>query len=191
MSSGPKRSFTVALVLALGVGSVACGSESESSSRDSALEPPDSPTTYSGTAQARASCTPSVALGDPVAAPLPYFACPSGWSSRSKSNALLVAGRFRRARELVDALCTESSDLASSGTMTDADGEPAGIGIDVDFDTSDVIAIASDGDVGLHRRAGELWVRHTETCSRSYRTTLFVVPKNATPLEQTCSAVCD
>lgn len=100
-----------------------------------------------------------------------------------------MSGRFRTARELVEALCTETTDTA--GSMTDAAGEPAGIGIDIDFDANDVIAIASDGDVGLHRRAGELWVRHTESCSRSYRTALLVVPKDATPLEQTCSSTCE
>jgi hypothetical protein len=87
---------------------------------------------------------------------------------------------------MVDALCTESSDTTSS-----VDGQPAGIGIEIDFDTNDVIAVASDGEVALHRRAGELWIRHTETCERTYRTALFIVPKNADPLEQTCSAACE
>ena len=87
---------------------------------------------------------------------------------------------------MVDALCTQSTVATTS-----ADGEPAGIGIEIDFDTNDVIAVASDGEVALHRRAGELWIRHTETCERTYRTALFVVPKNADPLEQACSSPCE
>ena len=86
---------------------------------------------------------------------------------------------------MVDALCTQSTVAPSTA------GEPAGIGIEIDFDASDVIAVASDGEVALHRRAGELWIRHTETCERTYRTALFIVPKNADPLEQTCSAACE
>lgn len=89
---------------------------------------------------------------------------------------------------MVDAFCTELND-STSGSTASADGEPAGI--DIDFDANDVIAVASGGEVGLHRRAGELWIRHTETCSRSYRTALFVVPKDARPLEQTCSSTCN
>lgn len=92
---------------------------------------------------------------------------------------------------MVAALCTEVDDSSSGSGMTAADGDPAGIGIDIDFDTNDVIAVASNGDVKLHRRAGELWLRHTETCSRSYHTALFVVPKDADPLEQTCSSACN
>lgn len=87
---------------------------------------------------------------------------------------------------MVDALCTQSTDTTAS-----ADGEPAGIGIDIDFDANDVIAIAHDGHVSLHRRAGELWIRHAESCDRDYRTAFFVVPKDAKPLEQSCSAVCE
>jgi hypothetical protein len=188
MSSGPERRFTVALSLALSLVSVGCGSASERSDYDSAAEKSGPPTAYSGTAQTT-SCTPSVALGDPVAAPLPSFTCPSGWEARAKSNALLVSGRFESAREMVDALCTQSTDSTSGMTNT-ADGDPAGIGIDIDFDANDVIAIAHDGEVGLHRRGGDLWIRHTETCEHSYRTALFVVPKNVEPLEQTCSTAC-
>lgn len=88
---------------------------------------------------------------------------------------------------MVDALCTQSSDPMT----TTARGEPGGIGIAIDFDTNDVIAVAYDGEVALHRRGAELWIRHTETCDRSYRTALFVVPKNVEPLEQTCSSSCE
>jgi hypothetical protein len=90
---------------------------------------------------------------------------------------------------MITALCTQSAD-STAGTTASVDGDPAGIGIEIDFDVSDVIAVASDGEVGLHRRAGELWIRHTETCTRSYHTALFVVPKDAEPLEQTCSLSC-
>lgn len=183
MSFGPERRFTVALSLALSVVSIACGSESETSSPDAVVEKAGTKAPYSGSTPTT-SCTPSVALGDPVAQPLPSFTCPSGWDSRSKSNALLVAGRFSTAREMVDALCTESSEPAAST------GDPAGIGIEIDFDANDVIAVAHDGEVGIHRRGGELWIRHTETCERSYRTALFVVPKRVEPLEQTCSMPC-
>ena len=95
------------------------------------------------------------------------------------------------AQEMVDALCTQSSDPDMGSTTTTAGGEPGGIGISIDFDTNDVIAVAHDGEVALHRRGAELWIRHTETCERSYRTALFIVPKNAEPLEQTCSAACE
>jgi hypothetical protein len=185
MSSGPQRRFasTVALSL-LSLHLLACGSAGEPIGDRAGTIPPE-PTTHSGTA-AMTSCTPSVALGDPVATPLPSFTCPSGWDARSKGSALLVSGRFQTAREMVDALCTQSTVATSS-----ADGEPAGIGIEIDFETSDVLAVASDGEVALHRRAGELWIRHTETCERTYRTALFVVPKNADPLEQTCSSPCE
>jgi hypothetical protein len=186
MSSGPERRFTVALVVALSVVSIACGSASESSLYDSNDPNPTPPNTLSG-ASPRASCVPSVALGDPVAAPLPSFACPSGWEARAKSNALLVSGRFGTAEETVAALCTQSDDSQS----TTSAGEPAGIGIDIDFDANDVLAVAHDGEVALHARGGDLWLRHTETCDGSYRTALFVVPKNRTPLEQTCSTTCE
>jgi hypothetical protein len=206
MSSGPKRRFTlaepcdrrvrvrtctrtVALSLALSLVSIACGSEGAPSGGRSAFEGNGGePTPYAASAPST-SCTPSVALGEPVAAPLPSFTCPSGWETRAKSNALLVSGRFSNAREMVDALCTQSTDQ-NAGSTASADGEPAGIGIEIDFDANDVIAIAHDGKVGLHRRGGELWIRHTETCERSYDTALFVVPKNVEPLEQTCSMLC-
>ena len=87
---------------------------------------------------------------------------------------------------MVDALCTQSDDAQAASA-----GEPAGIGIEIDFDANDVLAVAHDGEVGLHARAGELWLRHTETCEGAYRTSLFVVPKNRTLLEQTCSASCE
>jgi hypothetical protein len=189
MSSGPERRLPLALSLALSLVSVGCGSESEASDFRSGAESPGEPTPYSGSAQTT-SCTPSVALGAPVALPLSSFSCPFGWEARSKTNALLVSGRFSNAREMVDALCTPSTDK-NTGSTSIAEGEPAGIGIAIDFDTNDVLAIAHDGEVGLHRRGGELWIRHTETCERSYRTALFVVPKNVDPLEQTCSMPCE
>lgn len=88
---------------------------------------------------------------------------------------------------MVDALCTQSDDSQSGGGA----GEPAGIGIDIDFEANDVLAVAHDGEVALHARGGDLWLRHTETCEGAYRTALFVVPKNRTLLEQTCSAPCE
>lgn len=188
MSSGPERRFTLTAALCLLL--VACGSAGEPTSDGDGNEPSThTPTTYSGMAETT-SCTPSVALGEPVAAPLPSFTCPSGWQARAKGDALLVTGRFQTAREMIDALCTQSSDGAAGSTMTTG-GEPGAIGIAIDFDVSDVIAVAYDGEVALHRRGGELWLRHTETCVRSYRTSLFVVPKNAEPLEQTCSTTCE
>jgi hypothetical protein len=186
MSAGPERRFTLALILALSASSVACGSESETTGASSD-ESPGAPTPYSETTDASPSCVPNVALGEPIAAPLPSFTCPSGWEARSKSS-LLLSGRFTTARELIDAFCTRLDDSAMGSTSSN--GEPAGIGIDIDFETSDVIAVAYDGEVALHRRAGELWIRHDESCERSYRTALFVVPKDAEPLEQTCSTRC-
>lgn len=89
---------------------------------------------------------------------------------------------------MVDALCTQVDDqTAMSGSGS---SEPFG-GVDIDFDTNDVIAVAHDGEIGLHRRGGELWIRHTESCTPSYRTALFVVPKDADPREQTCTSVCE
>jgi hypothetical protein len=188
MSSGPERRLPLALILALSASSVACGSANETTGAE-LEESPGAPTPYSAASDAGPSCTPNVALGEPIAAPLPSFTCPSGWEARSKSNFLLLTGRFTSARELVDALCTKSE--GSTMGSTSSNGEPAAIGIDIDFETNDVIAVAYQGDVALHRRAGELWIRHTESCERSYRTAFFVVPKDAEPLEQTCSTRCE
>jgi hypothetical protein len=149
-------------------------------------ESPNSPAPFSGAVKSTSSCTPNVALGEPIAAPLPSFTCPSGWDARSNGSALLLSGRFTNAREMIDALCTQSTAGSTSGN-----GEPAGIGIAIDFEVNDVIAVAYDGAVGLHRRAGELWIRHVEGCERNYQTAFFVVPKDAQPLEQSCSAVCE
>lgn len=178
MSSVPRPRFiTVALSLLL----VACGSVSETSGSDSE-EIPSSPTAHSGSGQT-AQCSPSIALGEAISAPLDSFTCPFGWDARARSNALPISGRFTNAREMVDALCTQSTDA-----MTTSKNEP--LGIDIDFETNDVLAVPYNGEIGLHRRAGELWIRHTESCERTYRTALFVVPKDVEPREQTCTAPC-
>src|SRR5690606_17046794 len=127
------------------------------------------------------SCTPSVALGEPVAAPLTSFECPAGWDERSRNSVLPIAGRFGSARELVDALCTQSDD-------SELPTEP--IGIDIDFEANDVVAVAYEGEISLHRRGGELWIRHTASCEASYETALFVIAKGSEPREQTCSSPC-
>lgn len=188
MSSGPERRFTVALKLALSLLLVACGSVGEPTTAG-LEESPNSPTPFAGAVKSTSSCTPNVALGEPIAAPLPSFTCPAGWDARSKGSALLLSGRFTSAREMVDALCSQSAGSTSGGSTSD--GEPAGIGIDIDFDVNDVIAVAHGGEVGLHRRAGELWIRQVESCDGDYRTSLFVVPKDVKPLEQSCSSVCE
>lgn len=185
MSSGPQRRFTVALAL-VSLLFVGCGSVSESTESDLAGDPAGA-APFSGAVRTSSSCTPNVALGEPIAAPLPSFTCPAGWDARSPGGTLLLSGRFTSAREMVDALCTQSTDgMSGAGSR-----EPAGIGVEIDFDASDVIAVAFDGEVRLHRRAGELWLRHVEGCERNYRTAFFVVPKQAKPLEQSCSAVCE
>lgn len=184
MSSGPERRFTVALGVALSLVLIACGSVSETAGSEPD-ESSASPKPFSGAVRTKSSCTPNVALGEPIAAPLPSFTCPSGWDARAKGNALLLSGRFTSPHEMVAALCMQSSDSALG------DGEPAGIGIDIDFDENDVVAVAYDGEVSLHRRAGELWMRHVESCESRYRTAFFVVPKGAKPLEQSCTAVCE
>jgi hypothetical protein len=81
---------------------------------------------------------------------------------------------------MVDALCTQSDDPST---------EPDVAG--VDFSVSDVLAVPFDGEVTLHRRGTELWIRQTEGCTRAYDTALFVVPKSEEPHEQTCSASCE
>lgn len=176
MLLGPKRRFTVALFLAL----VGCGESAATTVADTD-EKPTPPTPYSGSADLRVSCTPAVALGEPIADPLPSVACPSGWAAREGRSAMPVAGRFTTAREMIEAFCVLDEGSATS--------EPAS---EIDFAKNDVIAIAYVGEIGLHRRAGELWIRHTEQCGddRSHRTALFAVPKSAEVREQVCSDGC-
>lgn len=184
MSFGPERRFasiTAALFFTTTI--AACGSAAESST---AGEPPDVDVTHSspapGTNADAPSCAPAIALTTPAGAPMPPFECPSGWTARDRQTALPMSGRFTTAREIVDAYC------ARVDTASDA---PAIV--DIDFTKNDVVAIASDGDVGLFRRAGELWIRHVaRACDEppSYRTVLFLVPKGEDLHEQYCAVSC-
>lgn len=182
MALGPERRFgflTVALSLSLAFVLGACGDAAESTR----FEP------SAGVDVKRSSpgpsCIPQVTLTERAGEPLAPIECPAGFAARDRNSALPMSGRFTSARELVEAFCT-APEGAGGGEAS----------IDVDFETHDVIAVAYDGDVGLFRRAGELWLRHVETsceddAPRGYGSALFVVTKGAEPLEQYCSMACE
>lgn len=182
MSSVPRPRFTTVALSLLLLVLPACGSVDATSSDGTDESPGTAPTPHSAAAET-VQCTPAVALGAPITEPLSSFTCPFGWDARAANGALPISGRFKNAREMLDALCTQSTN-----TMTASRDEP--LGVDIDFASSDVLAVPYNGEVGLHRRAGELWIRHTESCERSYRTALFLVPKDVEPREQTCSSPC-
>jgi len=133
-------------------------------------------------ASAEMECTPAVALSaEPVAAPLPAVECPSGWIPRERGSSLPVTGRFASAKELIAAFCTESEGPYGAPVV---DG--------VDFEHEDVLAGVYAGEVGMYRHGAELWIKQTMlSCEmRSYKSALYVVPKNVEPSEQSCQLAC-
>ena len=180
MSSGPERRHslaTVVLVAALVlIGALVGGCGSSASSV--AEEPP-----HEGAIRMAASCAPAVALTERAGDPLTTFACPFGWSPRTRSSALPTTGRFTSAREMIDAFCTRSETYV--GAAADAPD------IAIDFEHDDVVAVAYDAEVGLFWNGAELWVRDVATtCAGeppSVHTALFVVPKSQELRQQVCS----
>lgn len=184
MSFGPERRFApLTVALSLGLAVAACGSAAESAGSGA---PTDVDVKQSspapGTSAGAPSCTPAVSLTVSAGAPMPPFECPSGWVARDRQTALPMSGRFTSAREIVDAYCARA-DAAADATPVVA----------IDFTQNDVVAIAYDGEVGLFRRGGELWIRHVErACDEppAYATVLFLVAKGEDLHEQYCSLSC-
>ena len=162
------------LLLGLTLALVACGSAAETATNE--------PTTEKVAASAEMECTHAVALSEEtVATPLPAVHCPSGWTARARSSSLPVTGRFTTADDLIAAFCTQSDASAEAPTV-------AG----VDFAHEDVLAAVYAGEIGMYRHGADLWIKHTiRSCdTRSYKSALYVVPKNVEPSEQSCVLSC-
>jgi hypothetical protein len=135
------------------------------------------------------SCTPEVAGLVPTRHSSIAIECPTGWKRRT---AKAISGRFTSYAELVDALCIAETEDSDPRSVTNDLG--------IDFSKNDVYATPYDPATrsapALNKRgANELWIRVQATsCSGGATSTfaiaLFVVPKDAKVVEQTCSASC-